>query len=176
LIAFEHEQRQLLSEIANRPLQQRRLAGAGRTDEIESQDFPPSEPGPIPRGQGVILGEDTGFEFDDAARLARGRPMTRPVLPIIVAILADVILSVATVMMIVVIVTMAGMSTDMMMVMARVQDARRLTLAIERGHRRFTAATAPSAHQPASASSMVFTISSSPWRQWSLREPHAQAA
>jgi hypothetical protein len=117
LIAFQHEQRQLLAEVADGPLQQRCLAGAGRADEIDREDFPPGEPRPVLRRQRVVLGEDFGFEFDDVAGTTRSPPlicplMIRPVIIMIVAmmmVVAMLMSMVVVVMLMMMIVAVKGM-------------------------------------------------------------------
>lgn len=66
LIAFDHEDRDFVLEVLNCPFQQRRLAGAGRADDVQCQDFPPLEPASVAHGERVVLGEQAGLQLDDS--------------------------------------------------------------------------------------------------------------
>ena len=64
LIAFDDIELQFVLQIADGALQQRGLAGARRTDEIERENLPAREPGPVLRRQGIVLGEDARLQLD----------------------------------------------------------------------------------------------------------------
>src|SRR5580658_4145041 len=64
LIAFDDVERKVAAQVVDGALEQRGLAGAGRADEIERQDFAPGEPGAVARRKGVVLGQHAGFELD----------------------------------------------------------------------------------------------------------------
>ena len=67
LIAFDHEQLHLGLQIADRALEQRRLAGARRADEIEGKDLAAGEPGAVARRERIVLGQHARLECDNAA-------------------------------------------------------------------------------------------------------------
>lgn len=66
LIAFDDEDRDFVLEVLNCPFQQRRLAGAGRADDVQCQDFPPLEPASVAHGERVVLGKQAGLQLDDS--------------------------------------------------------------------------------------------------------------
>ena len=68
LVAFDDEQRQFAAEVADRALEQRRLARARRTDEIERQDLAAVEPGAVPLRERIVLGEDARLEVDHRSK------------------------------------------------------------------------------------------------------------
>lgn len=65
LVPLDHIELELTLEIANRSLQQRGLAGSRRTDQVQRENFPACEPGPVLRRQRIVLGEDARLEFND---------------------------------------------------------------------------------------------------------------
>ena len=55
LIALEHGERELVPQIADRAFEQRRLAGAGRADEVEREDLAAEEPRAVLRASASFL-------------------------------------------------------------------------------------------------------------------------
>ena len=73
LVALDHEDRQLAAEVADRPLEQARLARARRADQVDRDDPPGLEPTAIPLGQPRVLVEDRVVEPDRRPGRVGGR-------------------------------------------------------------------------------------------------------
>lgn len=73
LIALDDEDRDFVLEVLNCPFQQRRLAGAGRADDVQCQDFSPLEPASVAHGELVVLGKQAGLKLDN--RRSAAMPM-----------------------------------------------------------------------------------------------------
>jgi hypothetical protein len=67
LVAFDDTDGERAAEITDRPLEQGRLAGSGRTHQVQSQDAAAGEPAPVALGKQIILGEDLLLQCDDRA-------------------------------------------------------------------------------------------------------------
>ena len=173
LIALDDIELKLVLEIADRALEQRRLAGPGRADKIERQNLPALEPGPVLLGHRVVLGQNAGLELDNFAprrsgdvdmpvrmfmTRAIGMHMVRSIVMIVVMPVLMVVAAIVDVAMIMMRMPMGLNAT------APAALNRRLLprLEIEDGRRRPVAASAMSAHHAASTISIDFTMSSSP--------------
>lgn len=93
LVALDDEDRDFVPEVLNCALQQRRLAGAGRADEVQCQDFPPLEPASVAHGKRVVLGEQARLKLDDR-RPAPIRMMVLMVIMIVIMIMLAITLMV----------------------------------------------------------------------------------
>ena len=65
LITLDHVKRQLAGEIADRAFEQGCLSGARRTDEVERENLAAGEPGPVYRGQIIVLFENSRLDVDE---------------------------------------------------------------------------------------------------------------
>jgi hypothetical protein len=68
LIAFDHRDRQLTPEDADRLLEERGLSCTRRAGQIERRDFTPFEPAAIPFSEAVVLCEQLLLEEKDPRR------------------------------------------------------------------------------------------------------------
>ncbi len=64
LIAFDDRKSQLASQVADRAFQQRRLARARGTHQVQGENVAAGEPAPVALRQAVVLGENVRFQTD----------------------------------------------------------------------------------------------------------------
>jgi hypothetical protein len=96
LITFDDANRERAPEISNRPLEQGRLAGAGRAHQVHGQDPAAGEPPAIALGQQVVFGEDLLLQNYD-----------RPVIVVVIVIMHVIVVMVIVAMIVVVMLVVA---------------------------------------------------------------------
>jgi hypothetical protein len=67
LVALDDCERKLTPQIADRALEQRRLAGARRAHQVQGDDAAAGKPSSVAFGEAVVPGEDLSFEANCAA-------------------------------------------------------------------------------------------------------------
>src|ERR1700691_1071134 len=174
LITLDDKETELRLQIADGALQQCGLSGPRRADKIKGQDLPTCKPGTVPCGQGIVLGKDASLQLDDGRNVMQ-MAMTSVMImmrcmPMMGAVGVHVVMVMVMVMVMIVVVHMGvpasvGMRVIVMMGwFCRVIIHHGLLpgLEIDDGRASGISASAVSAHQAVSSSSMVLIFSSSP--------------
>lgn len=96
LIALDDEDRNFVLEVLNGPFQQRGLAGTGRADDVQGQDFPPLEPASVAHGELVVLGKQSGLKLHDRRRAPMVMMMLMAIVVVMMRAVTFIVMGVVT--------------------------------------------------------------------------------